>query len=559
MENQTVNVNINGADYKVPAGLNILEACKSIGVEIPFFCYHPSLKVAGSCRMCLVQMGMPARDRATGQPILDENGVQKIAFMPKPVIACGTKVSEGMHVITNSEAVADCRRGVLEFLLLNHPLDCPICDKAGECKLQEYTHAYGRESSRYVEEKNIKRKKREFAGKIFVDAERCIQCSRCIRFCKEFIGRSIMGFTKRGSKVEIGFYDNADNESNYLLNIVDGCPVGALTEKAFRFEMRTWFLKTTESLCGESSAGVNTRVWSRNGKIYRITPRQNGFVNDMFMSDSGRYVFKQYEQNRLATAKVDSTPCDAQYAVSRAGEIAKIGAVAFVANGWQSVEEMFLLRQLAAAANAEVYMASHLQPDDGKLVSADATANMRGAFATGLIDAYPRPTLSELASKVESGDVKTVVCFGEDLLKLGFEPKHFKLANIVYCGVLDNETAKLAKICIPLRNEFEKDGMWINRQFRLQKFAKAVDAPEQTVDDVALLSAMLKDVGGETFEIPTVGAVRAVISRDIEFLKGCENVGSQGRLLDGSKFASIDFPEENAMFFAKNQHAKTGE
>ena len=554
-----VNVNINGTDYQVGAGLNILEACKSVGVEIPFFCYHPSLKVAGSCRMCLIQMGTPMRDRATGEPVLDENGAQKIAWAPKPVIACGTKVSEGMHIITNSEVVADCRRGVLEFLLLNHPLDCPICDKAGECKLQEYTHAYGRESSRYVEEKNVKRKKRALGEKIMVDAERCIQCSRCIRFCKEFIGRPIMGFTKRGSKVEIGFYDGVDNDSNYLLNIVDGCPVGALTETAFRFKMRTWFLKTSNSICGESSAGVNTRVWSREGKIYRITPRQNAFVNDMFMSDSGRYVFKKYDENRLETAKIDSSPCETSYAISRALEIMKLGNVAIVANAWQSVEEMFLIKELATVSNSEIYIASHLQQDDNKLVSADATANMRGAFITGITSQYPAQNLETLVQKVRDGSVKTILCFGEDLLALGFEPKDFKQVNVVHCSVVANETSKLAKINIPLMSEFEKDGMWVNRQFRLQKFSKAIDAPKSSINDVHLLAEMLKDASGEVFEIPSIRKLREVIASKIEILADCQNVSLSGKVLDGSKFADIDFPEDNALLFSKNQHAKKGE
>ncbi len=558
MENQKVKVNINGADYEVAAGLNILEACKSLGIEIPFFCYHPSLKVAGSCRMCLVQMGTPARDRATGAPILDENGVQKIAWMPKPVISCGTKVSEGMHVLTDSEYVADCRRAVLEFLLLNHPLDCPICDKAGECKLQEYTHAYGRQTSRYVEEKNVKRKKRPLGTKIMVDAERCIQCSRCIRFCKEFIGKSILGFTKRGSKVEIGFYDNADNDSNYLLNVVDGCPVGALTETAFRFKMRTWFLKTTESICGESSAGVNTRVWSRGGKIYRITPRQNPFVNDMFMSDSGRYTFKKYEQRRLDHATIDASPCQTEYAVSRASEILKLGGVAIVANGWQSVEEMYLLGELAKACGAKIYMASHPQPDDGKLVSAEGAPNIRGALITGIISEYPKPNLGDLERQIQGGGVKTILCFGEDLAVLGLQHL-LKGVNVIYCGALENDTSAEAKICLPLYSEFEKDGLWVNRQFRIQRFKKAVDAPKAAVNDIDFIAGLLRDATGESFKIPSVGALRAVIASKNEILKDCASVPSSGLVLDGSKFSAIEFPEAAAINFAGATSSKAGE
>ncbi len=559
METQKVKVNINGAEYMVAGGQNILEACKSVGVEIPFFCYHPSLKVAGSCRMCLIQMGTPARDRATGEPVLDENGVQKIAWMPKPVIACGTNVSEGMHIITDSQMVKDCRRGVLEFLLLNHPLDCPICDKAGECKLQEYTHAYGQEQSRYVEEKNVKRKKRPLGNKIMVDAERCIQCSRCIRFCKEYIGRSIMGFTKRGSKVEIGFYDDVDNDSNYLLNIVDGCPVGALTEKEFRFKMRTWFLKTSESICGESSAGVNTRVWSREGKIYRITPRQNGFVNDMFMSDTGRYTFKRYEQNRLKIARIDSTPCQTEYAISRVCDVAKMGKVAIVANAWQTVEEMYLLKELSKQCDVEIFMASHLGEDDGKLVSCDKTPNMRGAFATGIVNKYPASNVDALVQKLRSGLVQTIICFGEDLLSIGFDANDLKNVNVVYCGAVENETSKNAKFCIPLQNEFEKEGMWINRQFRLQRFKKAVDAPKDVVSDIYMISEIFRHIGNENFATPSINELRKVISENISMLKGCEKIGAMGMLLDASEFADVDFPETDAINFKKNQFAQKGE
>ena len=545
-----VHININGVDYEVVAGQNVLEACRSVGVEVPYFCYHPKLKIAGSCRMCLVYTGMPARDRATGELIKNEDGSQKIAWMPKPAIACGTNVAEGMHVITDNDAVKSCRQGVLEFLLLNHPLDCPICDKAGECKLQEYAHAYGHAESRFVENKNVKPKKVEVAGKIMLDAERCIQCSRCIRFCNEFIGRSIFGFTKRGSKTEIAVYPNADNDSNYLLNVVDGCPVGALTEKAFRFKMRTWFLKAVDSICAESSAGVNTRVWSREGVIYRITPRRNDAVNDMWIADSGRYVFERFKsENRVERACLDSSPCDISYAINRCVEIIKLGKVAIVANAWQSLEEQYIIGELAKATGAKIYMASHLGEDDGKLVSADKTPNMRGAFVVGLISEYPKADLSELAEKVRSGEVGTILCLRENLLELGFDAKDFKTANIIYAGALKNTSSDIAKISIPLRGEFEKRGLWINRQWRVQKFEKAIEPLPNTIDDLEFLSTVLRDITGAMFTIPSVDEVRKVMSEKIVQLKDCAKVGALGKQIDGSAWSNIEFPEKNAMHF----------
>ena len=500
--------------------------------------------------MCLVYTGMPARDRATGELIKNEDGSQKIAWMPKPAIACGTNVAEGMHVITDNDAVKSCRQGVLEFLLLNHPLDCPICDKAGECKLQEYAHAYGHAESRFVENKNVKPKKVEVAGKIMLDAERCIQCSRCIRFCNEFIGRSIFGFTKRGSKTEIAVYPNADNDSNYLLNVVDGCPVGALTEKAFRFKMRTWFLKAVDSICAESSAGVNTRVWSREGVIYRITPRRNDAVNDMWIADSGRYVFERFKsENRVERACLDSSPCDISYAINRCVEIIKLGKVAIVANAWQSLEEQYIIGELAKATGAKIYMASHLGEDDGKLVSADKTPNMRGAFVAGLISEYPKADLSELAEKVRSGEVGTILCLRENLLELGFDAKDFKTANIIYAGALKNTSSDIAKISIPLRGEFEKRGLWINRQWRVQKFEKAIEPLPNTIDDLEFLSTVLRDITGAMFTIPSVDEVRKVMSEKIVQLKDCAKVGALGKQIDGSAWSNIEFPEKNAMHF----------
>ena len=553
MEKQTVKINVNGVYHEVEAGQNVLEACRKVGVEIPHFCYHENLPVVGNCRMCLVMTGMPARDRATGQVLQKADGTFEIAWAPKPAIACGTRVAENMHVITDSDEVRRCRESVLEFILLNHPLDCPICDKAGECRLQEYSHAFGSGKSRYVESKNVKPKKVNVANKIMLDSERCIQCSRCIRISREIGGKDIFGFTKRGSKTEISVYEGADNESNYLLNVVDCCPVGALTEKEFRFEMRTWFLKVVDSICGESSAGVNTRVWSREGKIYRITPRKNPFVNDAWMSDSGRYVYDRFEKgNRLESARIDSSPSDKGYAAQRCVEILKLGKVAIVANGWQTVEEQFLIGELAKACDAKVYMASHVDEDDGKLVSADRTPNLRGAFVTGLISEYPKPDLKELAEKVRSGEVKTVLCFREDLIDLGFEPKDFKSANIVYCGALENDTSRDAKVCVPLRSEFEKEGLWINRQFRVQKFDRAVEPPKNSYCDCEFLVTALREVSGASFETPSIKRVRKVMCEKIPALRGCENVGKLGVLIDGSAFALIAFPETDAMHFKKD-------
>ena len=299
---ENVTINIDGQDVEVPKGINIIEAVKMVGKgkEVPHYCYHPKLSIAGNCRMCMVEMGMPMRDRATGEAVLEEDGTQKIAWMPKPTIGCATNASPGMHILTGSEMVKESRNGVTEFLLINHPLDCPICDQAGECRLQEFSAEHGRGYSRFIEDKNVKPKRSRLGPNVTLDDERCILCSRCVRFSKEIAGDDVLGFVDRGTYSTLTCYPGKELSHNYSLNTVDICPVGALTSTDFRFKMRVWFLKRTHSICTESSVGANTEIWSREGKIYRITPRRNDYVNDTWMTDTGRALYKEIEsEDRL--------------------------------------------------------------------------------------------------------------------------------------------------------------------------------------------------------------------------------------------------------------------
>ncbi len=549
-----VNININGKDHQVKAGLNVIEACRLVGVEIPHFCYHEYLPVAGSCRLCLVTTGTPARDRASGELLKNADGSPKIAWAPKPAIACGTKVSEGLHVVTENAEVDKCRRGVLEFILLNHPLDCPICDKAGECSLQEYAAKYGQSQSRYSENKNVKPKHQDLGGKIVLDNERCILCSRCIRIGKELAGKDVFGFTKRGSKNEIAVYNKEELDCDYILNVVDNCPVGALTEKAFRFKMRPWFLKMTPSISAESSAGVNTNIWTRENIIYRITPRNNEAVNKCYCHDSERYSFEKFSnKNRILRASLSGSDCDTNYAMRRSVEILGLGKVAIVFNAWQSLEEMFIVSKLAKNLNAKVFFSSHLRADDdGMLLSIDKTPNMRGAFVTGLLDAYPQGDFSELASYVRSGEIKTVLCFREDLFSKGFENSDLKLANIIYCGSLENSTSKLAQIAIPLTTEFEKSGLWVNRQFRIQEFSKALTAPADIILDSDLLFDLQRSFENNNFKTPTLDEIRTLMGKELPTLPKPFKMVKEGVLLDAGAFSGIKFPETNALNFTKN-------
>ncbi|MDP4878992.1 MAG: ferredoxin, partial [Opitutales bacterium] len=390
------------------------------GKEVPHYCYHPKLSIAGNCRMCMVEMGMPMRDRATGEAILDDDGTQKIGWMPKPTIGCATNAAPGMHIRTNSEMVKESRNGVTEFLLINHPLDCPICDQAGECRLQEFSAEHGRGYSRFIEEKNVKPKRTKLGPRVTLDDERCILCSRCVRFSKEIANDDVLGFVDRGTYSTLTCYPGKELEHNYSLNTVDICPVGALTSTDFRFKMRVWFLKRTHSICTESSVGANTEIWSREGKIYRVTPRRNDAVNDTWMTDSGRGLFKSIDaDDRLTHYTIDGVHKTPTQAAVAAAELLKAGDAALIGSAHSSVEEQFYYKAIADRSSAKVALVSHYDSADGILQSEDRTPNLRGALVTGLIDSLPEAELSAIAREINSGAVKTLFVVNEDVTKLG--------------------------------------------------------------------------------------------------------------------------------------------
>jgi NADH-quinone oxidoreductase subunit G len=547
-----VTIHVDGQPHQVPAGTNLIDAVTSIGREIPHYCYHPKLSVSGNCRMCLVEMGMPMRDRATGQAVLDEQGNPKIGWMPKPAIACSTNCSEGLHVKTESELVKSCREGVMEFLLVNHPLDCPICDQAGECSLQEFATDYGRGYSRFVEQKNVKPKRTRLGPRVTLDDERCILCSRCVRFCKEIVGEEILGFTERGSFSTLTCYPGKELNTNYSLNTVDICPVGALTSTDFRFKMRVWFLKPVNSICTESSVGVNTQVWAREGKIYRITPRSNDAVNDTWMPDSGRMLYKQVEsEDRLTAFKVDGNKVKADDALVRASELIRHGKVAYVGSSHLSVEELYMLRELIGCEPGPVEWASHTGESDGLLISADRTPNLRGALALGLVKDVPSSQLDGLATRLAAGEFDTLVVVREDITQLGLTEAQLKKINIIYLGTHQNGTSALAKVLLPAATVFERSGSFINQQFRLQTFRQVVPAPAGILPDLILLARLVSLLRGENAVVPTLDQVWDAMAVATPLFNGLtySTIPESGHPLDGSAYAGLAFPETKTLHY----------
>jgi NADH-quinone oxidoreductase subunit G len=547
-----VTVNVDGKEVAVPKGTNVIEAARLVGVDVPYYCYHPKLSVVGNCRMCLIEMGMPAVDPATKAPIMDPaTGKQKINWIPRPQIGCATNAAPGLHIRTNTPQIKDCREGVMEFLLINHPLDCPICDQAGECKLQEQSIGYGRGYSRYIEQKNVKPKRTQLGPRVTLDDERCILCSRCIRFCKEIARDDVLGFTDRGSTLTC--YPGKSLANNYSLNTVDICPVGALTSTDFRFKMRVWFLKQTNSIDTESSVGANTVVWSREGIIYRITPRRNDEVNDTWIADSGRELYKPVRAaDRLAAIRVNGIDSALDIATNAAAELLKsaAGAVAIVGSGRSSLEEQFLTKKLADALKASTHLVSRVGEGDKLLISADRNPNVRGALVTGLIKELPAAKLSALAAAIDSGKIKAVVSLGEDLAAAGLTAAQLAKISVVYLGTHANETTAVAKVTIPTCTVFEKSGTFVNQQFRLQKFHKAIPGPLGATDDSVALAKLIAAVGGA----PVPGELHAlwkVLASEVPAVQAITfaNLPETGLLLDATAFAGLPFIEGETLHY----------
>ena len=493
-----VKVTIDGKAVAVPPGTNLIEAAKRAGVEIPHYCYHPKLTVAGNCRMCLVEVGTP-KLKPDKQPEVGPDGQPVIAFIPKLQIACNTPVSEGMVCLTRSAKVEQARRGVMEFLLVNHPLDCPICDQAGECRLQEFAVDYGRGASRFAEDKEHKPKRVPLGPKITLDVERCIMCSRCIRFMREVAGHDCLGFTKRGSHVELACYPGQAPDTNYDLNIVDLCPVGALTSNDFRFRMRAWFLKETRSVCPHCATGCNIVIGARGDTVHRLTPRDNEAVNGSWMCDQGRLGFKYiHRPDRLRAPQVagrDASWDEAlQAAADQLSALARAGAVAAVGSARATTEEQYLFGRIAREAlGARVVDCVPRQgPGDRLLLSRDLNPNAAGARLTGLAADPLGARLGEIADGIRAGAIRGLLVHGENLARCGFDDALLaRLEALVVVDLLPNDVTRRATVLLPGVSFAEKRGTFINGRGRLQRIEPAVASPGDARADWSIFAALL--------------------------------------------------------------------
>jgi len=493
-----LNVQVDGEWKKFPKGTRLIEACMKSGQFVPHYCYHPKLSSPGNCRMCLVELGMP-KTTPDRKPVLGADGFPEINWGPRPVISCATEISEGMAVRTSSPMVEECRNGVMEFLLINHPLDCPICDQAGECRLQEFSVEFGKGESRFLDDKVKKPKKVDIGERIVLDDERCIMCSRCIRFMQEIAKDDVLGFINRGSHTTLTVYPGKRLDSNYSLNTVDICPVGALTSKDFRFKMRVWFLRETKSIDVNCGTGSNILIGSRENSIYRITPRDNDFVNSCWMPDSHRLNFHHVNSpDRLAAPVVRGSSLPPKWQDAIADAVRRLqatkGKTAIIASARMTNEELFLVRRLANALGVTRFdVLARPQSGDGFLVSDDGNPNTVGARLLGVATGE----LASIAADVASGALKGLLVLGEDATQCGIPAAHLeKLETLVTMGILPDETTRRSNVILPSASWAEKRGSMINARGRIQRLNRAISSPGQARDDWEILRDLILDASG---------------------------------------------------------------
>jgi NADH-quinone oxidoreductase subunit G len=499
-----VNVQIDGVWHKFPKGTRMIEACKQAKKEVPHYCYHPKLSSPGNCRMCLVEMGMPPRPAPGQEAEKDEHGMPKIGWMPRPVIACANTVAEGMGIRTESVLTQECRKGVMEFLLINHPLDCPICDQAGECRLQEFSVEHGKGESRFRENKVKKPKNVDIGPRVRLDDERCIMCSRCIRFTAEIVDEPVLGFTERGSFTTLAVHPGKRLEHNYSMNTVDICPVGALTSTDFRFQQRVWFLSETNSLCTGCGRGCNMEVGARGDTIYRQTPRENNDVNSTWMCDRGRLDFHFVNSEfRLTDPLIKnegkheiSTWKKAIQTIANNLSGVKGEEIAIIASARMTNEELFFVRQLAKLLGTEnVDVIPRQGEADNYLSAADKNPNTLGAKE--ILGIQPGSRLAGITELMSRGRLRAVLALGENLLKVGFERRDLeKVPFITSLHILANASAELSHVVLPGTAYAEKRGSMINVTGRLQRMNKAVNAPGNAHDTWEILRDLVVACGG---------------------------------------------------------------
>ncbi len=488
-------ITIDGKEIAVDAGKTIIQAADEAGVDIPRYCYHAGLSIVGQCRICLVE-------------------VEK---MPKLQVACYCPVGEGMVVHTRNERVKKARQQVLEFLLVNHPIDCPVCDQAGECFLQDYYMKYGLYDSKMLEDKVKKSKALDIGTHIVLDSERCILCTRCVRFCDEISKTSELGIFNRGDHAELLPQPGKRLDNPYSVNTADICPVGALTEKDFRFKTRVWYLNETNSVCAGCSTGCNISVHTNKKRDYkndgrrvtRLKPRYNGEVNDFWMCDHGRYSFRYVDdETRISTPlqKVDGAFQEVEWDEALEMVASKIQAtlddgkqVRVLGSAKMTNEDLFVLKRFSNEVLGQESFPVTVKPkekpfSDDFLIREDKNPNTKGAADFGLDTKHD--STAKLLDECTAGKVEVLIVFHHNLEE-GFDAEIIEKAlagvdTVIFVGSNTNSTSAQAKFVLPACTYLEKDGTFTNFAGRVQNANKAVDTLDESQPEWTILRKLAK-------------------------------------------------------------------
>jgi NADH-quinone oxidoreductase subunit G len=502
----------------VPKGTTVLQAAIEAGVQVPYYCYHPGLDIDASCRVCLV----------------------KIEKMPKLQTSCSTPVAEGMVVHTKDAESVEARASVFEFLLINHPLDCPVCDKGGECPLQDFSYTFGNAESRMDFPRRVfdgegVRADVDFGPTLMLNRNRCILCTRCIRFMREIDGDAQIGIVDRGNGSEIATFNEQGVHSLLSGNLMDVCPVGAITTRQYRFRSRPWDNPTAvDTICTLCSKGCNTTgwikakpEWAKGSRLVRVTPRYDAAINDFWMCDIGRFQYTWVESDERARKPLLLTRDGAQQAATWKDALIRTrdlletagqrdaGSVRFLTSAHASHEEFFLLKKLAVALKGEsggdhVHVgwrrSEKRQPAGTKFrVPATDAPNVNGARDLGLVVGAGNDgdaDLSSLRTAVEQGLVSVLYVVDPgpdgslgDVSWLIEARRSGVLASLVYQGVLATELTKVADVVLPGAAWVEKDATYTNDQGIVQAASKVMNAPGEAVDDWQILTSVAASLG----------------------------------------------------------------
>ncbi len=518
-EKELVNLTIDGQSVQVPRGTLVIEAAKALGIQIPHYCYHPGLSVVGSCRMCLVE--------------IEKN--------PKLQPSCATGVSEGMVVHTRTPQTLRNRSSVLEFLLLNHPLDCPVCDQAGECELQNYYMDHGLYSARFNGNKTKRKKAQPIGPHIILDQERCILCTRCVRFTREVTKTAELGILDRGHRSEINVYPGVDLDNPYSGNVADVCPVGALTDRDFRFKCRVWFLGNAASICPGCSRGCNIEIHFNkrfnpryhDQRVHRLKPRLNREVNGFWICDEGRYSYHSIDApSRLAFPRImrggDYQKASWEDAIKEVASLLKktlethgSQGVALLASPQMSNEELFRTRNIfrnhlrIEQIGFRVPSSKPAYSDDF-LVTADRNPNTKGCELLNMGDLISDDLLRSCAE----GRIHFLYILHHDLTR-GHDAQIIiealgKVDAVIFQGSWDQPTAAMARIQLPAAVYAEKEGTFTNIQGRVQQFQRAVAPIGESLPDLDILSRLATELG-----ISAASGSAAEVFREIS-----QNVGA---------------------------------